>query len=310
MFSFFKRDKNNPNVPRWASFFSDEQYKSFLNAIEVYFRKKGHRYSIDQWGRLTVTADDFGFKYIFTTYAAEACKKDKIKNYERIVARYFDDWVKSDKDSFIRRNIHDYSKVREYITLLFQPGNYFFGTDKEAILLMPVAGDAWFVLNFDTPSWFGFPVTEEATSGWNKSKEELFSEGIANVRKKYPSKILQKKFLGFKCWLCEASHQYVANIILNLQEYPQLIGSKGSLIGVPTVHMVLIYPIENAEVSEVLKKMIRAIHTLNREGPMGCSNIFWYTEGRFINLPYSMENSRMQFFPPADFSELLNSLRK
>jgi hypothetical protein len=116
-------------------------------------------------GRLTVTADDFGFKYIFTTYAAEACEKDKIKNYEKIVARYFDNWIKSDKDSFIRRNIHDYGKVREYITLLFQPEAYLFGTGKETMLLIPVAGDACFMLNFDT-SWFGFPVTEEAAAGW------------------------------------------------------------------------------------------------------------------------------------------------
>jgi hypothetical protein len=59
MFSLFKKGRDKSEVPKWASFFSKDEYQEFVKAIEQYFYAKNITYN---WGDgiLTVGPNDLG----------------------------------------------------------------------------------------------------------------------------------------------------------------------------------------------------------------------------------------------------------
>ncbi len=94
-----------------------------------------------------------------------------------------------------------------------------------------------------------------------------------------------------------------------MQDHPQLIGTYGSLVGVPHRHAVLIYPIENIEVVKVITNLIPIITGMYSEGPGSLSpDLFWHRDGILEQLPYQLEDNTIQFTPTERFLEMLNSL--
>src|SRR5690606_37707118 len=100
------------------------------------------------------------------------------------------------------------------------------------------------------------------------------------------------------------------NIVFDIENRKELIGSKGSLVGLPHRHSAIIYPIENLEVVKAINGLIPTIYGMNQEGPGSLSNnLFWYKDKTFTQLPYKIDEGKLQFFPPNNFVELLNELK-
>jgi hypothetical protein len=308
MFSLFKKDKNSPEVPEWASFFKGSEYDNFLKAIDHYFSQKNIEYELGN-GMLTTGSNDFGFTTLGLTNVAQVCNQDKARNYENIVSEHFDAMVRANRfDEEFKQIVHDFSKVKKYIGVRLYSNEYVAHIGKESAMGKDFAGDIFAMLIFDLPDSVISIQTEQAEK-WGKSLEELFDVGQQNIRNNYPIQISREKFNDFAIWFIQGEHFFTPNILFDLNNYPKLVGSKGSLIGIPHRHSVIIYPIENIETATAINQLIPTIYGMNVEGPGSISNnLFWYKDGRFENLPYKIEDKKLQFYPPDHFVELLNTL--
>jgi hypothetical protein len=308
MFSIFKRYKDNQEVPEWASFFNGSEYSDFLKAVDNYFNKKKITYELGD-GMIMTGVNDFSFNNLGLTNLAQVCKQDKPRNYGSIVSEHFDSMVRANQfDTEFNKIVHDFDNVKKYIGVRLYPNDYAANIGKELTIGKDFAGDIYAMLVFDLPDSITNVQPEQADK-WGKSLDELFEVGLQNIKTNYSSDISQQKFNEFTIWFIQGNHFFTPNIVFELSNYPNLVGSKGSLIGIPHRHSVIIYPIENIEVVTAINQLIPTIYGMNSEGPGSVSNnLFWYKDGRFENLPYKIEVNKLQFFPPDNFLELLNTL--
>jgi len=94
-----------------------------------------------------------------------------------------------------------------------------------------------------------------------------------------------------------------------MDNYPQVLGAKGTLVGIPHRHAVFLYPIETLEVVTACNILIPVISSMYHDGPGSISNnLFWYYNGEFITLPFEIGEKELKFFPPEEFVDILNTL--
>lgn len=308
MFSIFKKNKDNPKVPEWASFFSVNEFNHFLNAIEDYFSKKKIIYVLGD-GMLSVKENDFGFNDMGLTNVAQVCKQDNPKNYRAIVFEHFESMIRANNfDLEFKKTIYEYDKIKQYIGVRLYPNGYAEHVGKELTIGKDFVGDIYAMLVFDLPDSITSIQPEQANK-WGKSMDELFEIGLKNIKSNYPVEITKEKFDEFNIWFVQGDHFFAPNIVFDFNAMQKYAGSKGSLIGIPHRHSVIIYPIESLEVVKAINALIPGVYGMNEEGPGSISNnLFWYKDGHFENLPYEIQDNNLQFFPPEKFVELLNTL--
>ncbi len=308
MFSLFKSQNNDPEIPKWASFFTAQEYKTFVKALDKYFRKKNISYTLGD-AQITVDPNDLGFSTLGLTNISQVCKQDEPENYESLVASHFEAMLRSNKFQEAFEKIEDdFEQVKQYLGVRLYGDQHIRHLGKEHTVGKEFGGDLYAMLVFDLPDNIT-NVRPQHADKWGKKMDDLFKTGLENIHKKYPFQITQEEFNDFNIWFVQADHYFVPNIAFHLDQYPHLIGSKGALIGMPHRHAAFLYPIESIEVVKALNGLIMAVYGMNEEGPGSVSNnLFWYYNGKFENLPYKLENNSLQFFPPDNFLELLNSL--
>ncbi|HEY8781917.1 MAG TPA: hypothetical protein VIM16_09900 [Mucilaginibacter sp.] len=308
MFSLFKRNKEKAAVPKWASFFNKNEYNEFLDALEDYFYAKNVTYNLGD-GQINAGPNDFGFSTLGLTNVAQVCKLDKLKNYKEKVTEHFEALIRTNQfDKEFKKIIHDFEQVKEYIAVRLYPDDYVPETAKEVSVRKHFAGDIIALLVFDLPDSV-MSITSDVANKWNKTLDDLFETGIQNIKNKYPLKISKQQVGELEIWFVQGNHFFTPNIVFDLNNQQKLIGSYGSLIGIPHRHAVIIYPIEDMQVIKALNALIPTVHGMNAEGPGSVSNnIFWYKDGEFENLPYKIEEGQIQFYPPESFVNLLNTL--
>jgi hypothetical protein len=102
---------------------------------------------------------------------------------------------------------------------------------------------------------------------------------------------------------------FASTRVLMLEEFPECLGLYGSLVGIPHRHAAILYPIQNLDVITAVNVLIPLIKSLYNEGPGSISpNLYWYRQQKFINLPYRETRKALQFFPPAEFTDMLNRM--
>jgi hypothetical protein len=309
MFSFFKKNKINKEVPEWASFFNNDQYNTFLNAIEDYFYSKNVIYTLGD-GMIEAGPNDFGFDKMGLVNVAQVCKLDDPRDFKEIVKEHFEALARTYQfDEEFKKIVDDYEKVRKFLGVRLYPADYAESIGKDLTIGRDFAGDIYAMLVFDLPDSV-MSIKPEQAKKWGKSIEELFKTGIQNIRQKYPLDISQQQFGDFYIWFAQGDHFFTPNIVFNFDDLQKMAGAKGSLIGIPHRHAVLIYPIENIRVVEVITGFIQTVSGMYEEGPGSVSNnVFWYKDGLFTNLPYKVEDNKIQFYPPEEFVEILNTLQ-
>jgi hypothetical protein len=310
MFSKFKKTKSKTEIPRWASFFKEDEYNEFLKAIEDYFYSKNITYNLGD-GIITAGPNDFGMEVLGLVNVAQVCKQDEKSNYAEIVKGHFDSFERHNRfDAAFNNIVHDFEKVKEYIAVRLYPDDYVPEQAKEASIIKNFAGDIILMLVFDLPDSIK-SITAELAKNWNKTVDELFETGIQNIKNKYPIDISRQQFVDFNIWFVQGDHFFVPNIVFDFGTLQKLAGSNGLLIGLPHRHAAIIYPIENIEVINALNALIPTVYGMFQEGPGSISNnVFWYKDGHYENLPYKLADNKIQFYPPEGFVNMLNSLEQ
>lgn len=309
MFSFLKKKSNYPNVPTWASFFDGVEYSTFIREIDNFFRSKGIDYETGD-GLVTVKTDELGSHKLGLVNVAQVCKPENRKNYQLIISSHFNALLEAKQfEREFEKIVDNFEEVKKYIGVRLYDNQYVASVGKENTLGKDLAGDIYAMIVFDFPSAIQ-SIKPEAARPWNKSLDELFEIGKANIKAKYPFQISKEKFGEFDIWLVQSAHFFSGNIVFDLESRNGLVGSKGSLIGLPHRHAAIIYPIESLEVLKAVNALIPTIYGMNQEGPGSLSNnLLLYKDKTLTNLPYKIEEKKVQFFPPDELIALLEELK-
>jgi hypothetical protein len=308
MFSFFKKKEPKVVVPEWANFFNLNEYEAFMAGIDAYFRNKNIEFEHHD-GTLKLIEGAFGYANMGLLNLAQNCKQFQISEYPDKIAYHFDmmERIQSFQKEFSERS-SDFDYAKEYIGVRLHHEDYIKSTGVGLTLTKPVAGNIQAMLIFDLPD-STINIQPKELVAWGKSFDELYQLGIDNMKTKYPKNPQLTDFGEMQLWFDSADHFFTSNIVFELEEKRYLIGTYGSIIALPHRHSVLIYPIESQEVIPALTQLIPAVYGMHNEGPGSLSEqLFWYKNGDFTVLPYSVEDSKLNFYPPEDFVNMLNSL--
>jgi hypothetical protein len=307
MFSFFKR--SNTKVPNWASFFKPDEYDRFLKAIDHYFVSRQISYQMED-GTLNCDAGIFDYEKLGLVNLAQLCKQNKPREYQAIVADHFEVLRKAQRFEIeFDQIIHNFEKVKSYLGVRLYPDHFTDVVDKSALIGANFAGNVDIILIFDFPDTIKTVEAKWAES-WGVDIDTLFETAIQNIKNKYPLEISRQDLGKFKIWFVQGEHFYAPNIVFYLNEYPEMIGPYGSIIGIPHRHSVVVYPITGKEIAEALVPLVNLINGLYKDGPGSISNyLFWYKGGGFECQTYTIEQKKIKLVPTESFLAMLDSLK-
>jgi hypothetical protein len=303
--------KKKSIVPEWASFFSEKEYDAFVKAIDLYFREKLKLSYELREGAIFVPENEFGFQKLGLGNLAQICRQNNVSEYPVIVNAHFDSTVESHRfQNEFNKIEKDYDQIEPYLAVRLYDTEYLSSIGTDGVVGKPFSGELHAVLVFDFPHSV-INVQPEQILHWGKTKEALMETGLSNVRKNYGIHV-EAVELGpekDRIYLCESNHFFTGNILFDLDSRDGFVGKYGALTAAPNRSTALVYPIEDSRMIQVLNQLFGVVLGIYNDHPGSLSReIYWYHNQQFIPLPYSIENRKVQFYPPDAFIKLLNTL--
>jgi len=308
VYLFVSHKSSRKTVVTWAPFLTSDEAQSFTLDVKSYFSTLGPNYIVDiDQGIVTNDSITYGLDNIAQIYHQTSESKKK-----SIVNEFFNS-LRNDEaiGKQIQDNLDDFDSVKSYLGVRIYSREF-----------LDQIGDSNLVSRFDFPGSVSVLVLDlpttvssikpEQIAKWNLKTDELFKIGIDNVTAKYQPEIsLEKISDKLSIWIIESENIFTATHIFHLQNRTQFIGKYGSLVLIPHRHAVLIYPIDNLNVVEAIKILIPLGQKMYLEGPGSISaSIMWYHNGKYIDLPYSISNQKLNFNPPQEFNDVLNQIKQ
>ena len=307
MFSFFKK-KKAVEVPEWASLLTGPEYSTFIEAIEAYFKKLNVAIEMED-GLVICEKNDLGLGQLGLQNVVQLCRQTTKSQYRNVIKGHFDMMVRSGKSKAqFEEMANELSNVAHYIAVRIYPKSYIELLTENGCISRFFAGELYEMLVFDLPDTIE-NVNPKYLGLWNKSVEELLALGRKNTRKNNEISIEKVTLEDYSVFLAESASFFTANIVFDIEQHPQLTGKKGALVGLPYRHAAVFYPIESLEVVNVLTGIINIVAAMFNEGPGSLTtNVFWYFEGAFTEIPYELGEGKLSISPPENFVKMLNAL--
>jgi hypothetical protein len=310
MFSFFRRKGKNQPPPEWANFFTSEEYAAFLAAIDTYFKGIGMPYTVeDGVVRTTWAIGDTSMHNLGLMNVSQMCKQGQLGDYVAIVHNHFDTMRKS-QDFIVEfyERISDFEFARPFLGTRIYHKDHVKSIGQDNVVYQTITDDMIAMLVLDMPQAIS-SVKPSQAEAWGKSNDELLALGLQNIRENYPFEVrVIESIVPLKAVIQD--HFFGANIILDFERHPELLGNHGTLVGVPHRHTTLLYPIEDVEVMKAIQVMLVMIHGMHQEGPGSISDcLYWYRQGVFEKLPYEIkEDNTLSFYPTENLVAMLEYL--
>jgi hypothetical protein len=306
MFGLFNRNKKQK--PDWSPFETAKIHEKFESYVSQYFESKGMRHEIVD-GIVKIPNEEFGLNNLGLQNIAQYCKNEGEDKFEQHIAGHFETLIRDSKFNQEFESIKkDYNKVKEYIRVRLYHQSYVQQVGMDKIISKPLPGDIMVMMVYDLPDAVRSIPPNESKS-WNISMDDLWKEALNNTLSNYPPNIMTKELQGISYKTVEANHFFSPSIIFNIANYPVLVGKHGSLISTPTRHIVIIYPINDANVIQAINTQIQVTHGVCNKGPGSLSqSLIWYDNKELIHQPSKIEDGKLKFTPTEDFVNLINSL--
>ncbi len=302
MFSFFKKKEPEIKVPEWSRFDSTEDYLAFKNALMHYFRHENVQFDFDAGIISGRDIEKTGVSVLNMVNLSKYCSGSPAGNYQAIIARHIG---KLHEHATTKPDFEDFATVRPALGLRILTDMLFELMPPEAYIGNTLFVNLFYFLVYDLPDTV-YSVKREDANRWGISYSELLTIGKENIELKYPQTITTLDILDLQLWVVHRDHFYAPNILFDIDDYPELVGTSGSLVAVPNGDRVLIYPIEGIEVTSVIGKLAATARFYYEEKPNPITpHMYWYFEGDFIHIPYNPHKPDFTLLP----EEFVNMLR-
>jgi hypothetical protein len=304
--SFLRRAIGGDKAPEWASFMSGDEYRAFAEALESSLTARGWRSQIADNGSVVVDRgggqpEEFGLYNL-----AQVCHQLDRSAWPATIQQHFTNLAAAESAS---NQLSDFAyaepmlKVRVYRASEMPP---------EALAGMvttPVAPDLVGVLVADLPTTVQ-TLGKETVAGWNRPIDELFAIATRNLAEEAATFERSQVDLGngARGEALSGNSFFVGSQIIRLKD---VLGDAphGALVIAPTRHILIWHPIAGVPTTvQAVNSMIALASNLFAQGPGSVTPALFWWHGALSVLPAAIQGNSIQFAPPDEFVELLNSL--
>jgi len=271
----------------------------FIAAVKNYFDQRLEPYIVEEDMIQLQDGSKFGLVNL-----AQICTRAKPDEYHLIIREHFDMMF---QNQAFRESLafDDFESIEKYLAVRIYDSEYLSAIDEETIIRRPLTGEVFIVLVFDFPHVIENIKREDADK-WGKTDDELFEIGKKNVRKNYRFETAEVDFDKDKVLAVETDHFFAPNILLELEQRPELLGKGGTIVAIPTRSLALIYPIRDMKVVSALTMFFNSVPRIFAAGPGSLTQeVFWYRNGQFESLNYT-PGKKTSFTPSEEFLALIN----
>ena len=168
--------------PAWASFFTDVQYRKFRRLVEDYFRTKNQQYT---WGDGVISlqpGETGNVHQLGLVNLGQLCARNEEAEWGQIVADHFRTLEKSQSEQkVLEKRLTDFDRVQELLAVRLWPESYLGELDEKRMIYRTDLPGTISALVYDLPSSIR-NVTPDECDTWARTKDELFSLALDNVR--------------------------------------------------------------------------------------------------------------------------------
>lgn len=300
-------------VPDWAPGLNPMQYQRFMQLVEAYFVARHGRFDFEDPWVLSESGDERGPWQYGLTNLAQMCAAAPGDEWEQIIAHHFEVVANElEDDAMQAERFGSFEEARPFLYPRLWPQEALdeMGDVHEHMLARIDLPGTVTTLVFDLPRSVRTVVRDEADR-WNLSDSELFEIALANLRKleDMPRVEAMEFGEGIILYAFAGDSFLTASIALVIKDYPEILGEHGALVGVPTRHIAVVYPVQDLGVVPAINQIIPMLARIEREGPGSISpHLYWYFNGAYMLLPYRLTDKSIDFQPPDAFVEVLNNL--
>jgi len=207
-------------------------------------------------------------------------------------------------------DLNCFEQIEQYLAVRLHDDEYLshIPADWVDVTTRPFAGNLRQTLVLDFPTAI-VCVDKDSMEHWGKPADELFTRGIDNVKQNYDWPIGKADLAGQPYFIVETEHFFAGNLLFDLDSHPELLGAHGAVVAVPTRSVVVLYPINGPQVIGAFAQLASAVTHAYEAGPGSLTTqVCWYHDGQFVVLPYDVAGTHIRFFPPDEFTGMLNFL--
>jgi len=170
----------------------------------------------------------------------------------------------------------------------------------------PVCDEFLTVVAIDNPQSITIPKAE-AVAEWPLTKSQLYDLALQNMwEQDMPSINAFDPSVPHILEFAGESFFTASHILMLDRHFPK--AEHGLLVVVPARDIVFVHQIENLKTVEAVGIMIRAANELFHQSPGPVTPaLLWWRDGKFINLPWEPVGNNLNFSPPPEFTDVLNS---
>ena len=292
------------DLPIWAEFFQTRvQLADFESEVGAYFQQRGMAVLIDDGRVHPAERPEMAFGL---SNVGQACAAAERGEWAGIISKHFDlvvsslDEAKLDEDQELA-DLRERVVVRLYDVDDIDEAMPFVGTE--------IIPGLFAALMIDEPHG-ARSLHPDTLARWDERVEEVVEIALDNVER-LTEAAPQQVDMGEagSAWLTMGDSIYIASLICRMERRQEMIGAHGALVAAPVRHMFVAAPIEGAQIVQALGGLLSLVHRAHTDGPGSVSRrLYWYREGEWMELPWALEDGKLQFIPPEAFVELLNGM--
>jgi len=298
-------------VPAWANFFTEEDFRVFMAALRQDLADRGLPHDVEPVaGTVRVTPSGHDPQALGLLNLAQVCHQTPRGEWPEVIERHLDAALSvfTGGMDFVDRLGTDFGRAKSLLKLRLYADDYL--ESGIPMVYRPVAEGLVAVLVYDLPQSIA-TVPSDHLRAWRRTEDELFELALQNVRAagKLEHSTVPLPQGGALELLTGVDNYFAATHLLCLEEHVALPPAAGLLVGAPNRHGLVVHRIQGLEVMGALQALLGAIPGMYAEGPGSISpNLYWWREGALILLPSLIEDGQINFTPPAEFMGMLNGL--
>ncbi|MEM6992422.1 MAG: hypothetical protein AAF721_18055, partial [Myxococcota bacterium] len=236
---------------------------------------------------------------------AQICNQSDTEAWPEIIKSHFDGVIRSSAGADLELLADDWERAKTMIKVRLYPQEAVVET-LPGLSYRDVAEGLLAVLTYDLPEAVA-TVPRTDVEKWPVSQDEAFAIGMANVLEQDPvhaEEIDLDRGGSFTAMVGDSF--FVTSRMLAVDELIGGGGEFGALVAVPNRHTLLVSPIVDLTVLEVLNAMLLVAHHRHAEGPGSLSpHLFWCRNDDTLpmTLQATIEGDSLSFTPPDEFVE-------
>lgn len=283
------------------------QIRRFYKLIEAHFASRNLPVSIKDGVAYVTYAGDTEPHQLGLQNLAQMCYHSEEPEWAAVIDQHFSSLANMEKESDeILGDLENYEKIKSRLAVRLMPK---MAVPLESMVYREDLEDTITNLVYDLPTSIRAVHIDEEKR-WPVGLTKVFADAIENTRRLSTPEVEEADLGdGVKIFAITSNDNYVTTHALLLREHADWVGEHGALVAVPHRHALLIHPIRDASVIMAVQKLGAIATGMEKEGPGSITpNLYWYRDGKFINLPYDLTGKSFNFRPPGEFVELLGAI--